>query len=698
VSSVVVDDVIAVAEPIYSDTDTLQDGRDIDWADWYWAQGPPIPDNDQEFLPASVSPDEADTTDFADYGFSADPLSGDNNPEVATAAVALDDQDFTDTADYGTTVDQAIPDNDQEFLPASVSPDEADTTDTADYGTQSDPLSDDAAAPTEDFLLGVSEHEDDWTDFAEYGWQTDQAIDDNNPEVAPSALDDQDFTDLADYGDAVAPLSGDNNPEVAPSALDEQDFTDAADYGDTLAPLSDDLSGDFVLGVSPDEYDATDFADYGSQQDAVQGADCVFPEVVDVTTTADATSVASHSVNLPSGIVAGQRIIIFFSPGINTSATYPAGWNLVFNSGAVGARLSAHYRDCDGTEGTSITVTTGVATAAAWAAVRLNNFNPGVAPEPGVASTGTDAAPDSPSLTPAWGSDKTLWISSFGAFATPAETVNSYPANYADNQTYVAATAAGDKGYLALATRSLEAATEDPGAFAISAIDTWRANTVAVRGLCNVTPEDFLLGVSEHEHDWTDHTDYGFSVEPLSDNFVAPQDFLLGISEPEQDYTDHAEYGFAVDPLSADSVAPVEDFLLGISEPEQDYTDHADYGTQSDPLSADNNPGLAPSALDEQDFTDTADYGYATDPLSADAHPGVVVVVTGISINVLIGCYHVYGFAAIPDGSGSWAAVSPASNSWSMVSDGSTSWTPASSATGSWVVMPDGSTVWTDEC
>ena len=84
--------------------------------------------------------------------------------------------------------------------------------------------------------------------------------------------------------------------------------------------------------------------------------------------------------------------------------------------------------------------------------------------------------------------------------------------------------------------------------------------------------------------------------------------------------------------------------------------------------------------------------------IAASGGTSVIVDVTGISIVVALGCYHVYGFAAIPDGSGSWAAISQASNSWSMVSDGSTSWTPASGATGSWVAMPDGSTVWQDEC
>lgn len=81
-----------------------------------------------------------------------------------------------------------------------------------------------------------------------------------------------------------------------------------------------------------------------------------------------------------------------------------------------------------------------------------------------------------------------------------------------------------------------------------------------------------------------------------------------------------------------------------------------------------------------------------------DADDSTIVFVTGISINVSIGCYHVEGFAAIPDGSGSWAAIPSASNPWSGVPDGATSWSATPNGPGSWVTLPDGSTVWESEC
>jgi hypothetical protein len=465
ISNVVVDDVVAAEEPVYSDTDTLQDGRDLDWTDWYWSQGPPIDDNDQEFLPASVSPDEADTTDFADYGFSAGPLSDDNNPEVAPSA--LDDQDFTDAADYGATVDPAIPDNDQEFLPASVSPDEADTTDTADYGTQSD-------------------------------------------------------------------------------------------------QLSDDLREDFALGIAVDEYDATDFVEYGSQQDGLQdAAACVFP-AVSATATGFGPDDTSVAVTIPGTFAAGDLLLIHHAVEDGAAVATPAGWVKRY----AGTNLPSSvffYRWADGSEGGTVTVTSTGTTAYAYWSARVVGADPAKNPEAGTVVEVTTANPNPPSLTPSWGSEKTLWLVALAAQGT--RTVSAYPANYTGNQSEVTSGTTATDARSAIATRELQAASEDPGTFTMSASGGTSVNTVAIKGICNVTPEDFVLGVSEHDHDWTDHADYGLAVDQLSDDLAAPQDFVLGVSEPEQDYTDFAEYGSVVDQTIDDaSTAPELRYLRATLE------------------------------------------------------------------------------------------------------------------------------------
>lgn len=191
----------------------------------------------------------------------------------------------------------------------------------------------------------------------------------------------------------------------------------------------------------------------------------------------------------------------------------------------------------------------------------------------------------------------------------------------------------------------------------------------------------------------------GQAQSPIEDTLVAESSILGTSTVVPDDDDEYTDTGFELRAL--DLAAPVDDKFLGTSTvvPDDDDEPVTD-GLYQSPL--EDSPIIESTHIvdtvtvvpdTEEEYIDYSVFGAErTEP------PPTVVSVTGISINVLLGCYHVYGFAAIPDGSGSWAAVSPASNSWSMVSDGSTSWTPSSGATGSWVMMPDGSTVWTDEC
>lgn len=90
----------------------------------------------------------------------------------------------------------------------------------------------------------------------------------------------------------------------------------------------------------------------------------------------------------------------------------------------------------------------------------------------------TSAAPDPASLTPSWGSAKTLWIAACGYDSNPTVTV--YPTNYTSNQSNAFADNANGAG-IGYATRELEAASENPGAFTLSFSDQWSAVTLAVR-------------------------------------------------------------------------------------------------------------------------------------------------------------------------------------------------------------------------
>ena len=234
--------------------------------------------------------------------------------------------------------------------------------------------------------------------------------------------------------------------------------------------------------------------------------------------------------------------------------------------------------------------------------------------------------------------------------------------------------------------------------------------------------QDHHLGTGEglDDQDFTDLSDYGSSADPLSEDFVAPEDFILGVALDDQDFTDTADYGHSSDPAIDDNNPEISPSSLD----EQDFTDTADYGFSLDPTSEDfvlrEDFVLGDGqGLDDQDFTDTADYGSSLDQLAADFIPPqdfilgdgkglddqdftdtsdyssysfltpestTIVVVNGVDITVQVGCFHVYGFGAIPDPSSTvWTPASNASTTWNQVADPGT---PV------WTVTPNGSTTW----
>lgn len=210
-----------------------------------------------------------------------------------------------------------------------------------------------------------------------------------------------------------------------------------------------------------------------------------YPLVRDITTGNDGgVGATNHTVNLPSGIAAGERLIVMFAGREPDDVTFPAGWTELYDTGNAGQACQAGaYRDCDGTEGASITVTTTVNRRSAWQVWRLSrgNFIASAAPEVGTVATGNSANPDPPTVAPSWGgSVPTLFIVSAAIkeSVTPPS-VSSWPTNYADNQTQV--TGAGTNHALHAASRQASTSSENPGTFTLSGSERWAAQTIAVR-------------------------------------------------------------------------------------------------------------------------------------------------------------------------------------------------------------------------
>jgi hypothetical protein len=185
----------------------------------------------------------------------------------------------------------------------------------------------------------------------------------------------------------------------------------------------------------------------------------------------------SLTVNLPSGIVAGDLVIIGASSGSAANFIWPAGWTEINELSGASADHSVAYRRCDGSEGATITVTKTGTGAPTFTARRITGAHGSSAPELVFAAASSIATPDPSSLSPSWGAEDTLWIASTSRIDTAAPL--SYPTNYSlDQQHQVPATASFS---LSSAARQLNAASEDPGAFSYSIAAGSIPATIAIR-------------------------------------------------------------------------------------------------------------------------------------------------------------------------------------------------------------------------
>ena len=223
-----------------------------------------------------------------------------------------------------------------------------------------------------------------------------------------------------------------------------------------------------------------------------------FPVVGSVGSSIEATAVTTHDVVVPVLIVSGDLLLMFTS--LDTAPTLsgmPAGWVLLtrqVNGSIVVSEV--WYKIAVGGEG-NFTYTSSVGRESVTHVLRITVATWHGTTVPEIVSTfGATANPDPPDLNPAgWGTEDTLWIAYHGS--DNGRTTSAFPTSYDDNQFSQRSNPPGASCNQGLATRALNAASENPGAFTINLADQWTGITVAVRpGL--VTPS--LLWASQPLH------------------------------------------------------------------------------------------------------------------------------------------------------------------------------------------------------
>jgi hypothetical protein len=204
-----------------------------------------------------------------------------------------------------------------------------------------------------------------------------------------------------------------------------------------------------------------------------------YPVVAGTNTSATTSASTSHTVSLPGSISSGNLLIamvsgFYGSGGTGVDISWPGGWTEFFeqdaDSGTLHLAVAGAYRQADGSEGASITVTTNLSVLAAHNSYRITGAaNPASQP-PEVATVPYTSAGNTinpPSLTPTGGAKDYLWLAVAGWRRTGVN-YSSGPTNYTDRiEGNSGGTASGTK--LDSFRRSLNASSEDPGAITLNA-------------------------------------------------------------------------------------------------------------------------------------------------------------------------------------------------------------------------------------
>lgn len=208
-----------------------------------------------------------------------------------------------------------------------------------------------------------------------------------------------------------------------------------------------------------------------------------FPTVQTVGRGGGVTSGGVYTATMPTGIQSGDRLVAmvgFERVATTISVTTPSGWRLIatdlFTSGGISARLWMADRDADGTEGSTLSITTD-ADSGASQIYRITGHDAATPTEGATGAGGNNSTPNPPAVTPSWGAADTLWFAVHARRGTT--TVSAYPTSYTNGINDTSGT--GNPAQVASARRELNASSEDPGAFTLSGTARNVPGTVAVR-------------------------------------------------------------------------------------------------------------------------------------------------------------------------------------------------------------------------
>ena len=225
-----------------------------------------------------------------------------------------------------------------------------------------------------------------------------------------------------------------------------------------------------------------------------------FPYVAGTATSGEGSNTTTHAVTLPSGIIGGDLLIVFFTVDGNPTVTWPGDWNVIFQAANGSSnRLEIGYKFASGSD--SLSISTGTSSEqSAHIAYRITGHDQYRAPEvsPGV-NTLTSSTPDPDNLDlSAIGAKNYLWIAVEGN-DDGRSTTNGYPTGYGDNQQTRASANSNQGVNIAAASKELNASSDNPQTFSLTDSEDYVACTVAVHPSSTPTAVSLLSFTAQGE-------------------------------------------------------------------------------------------------------------------------------------------------------------------------------------------------------
>jgi len=210
-----------------------------------------------------------------------------------------------------------------------------------------------------------------------------------------------------------------------------------------------------------------------------------FPDVISTNSGGDTAINASKSITLPSGIVAGDLILLCLAgyadggPIVNT----PSGFTPLGVNDGTRTYVRYAFKRAVGTEsGTSVTVASGAGNFfLGWTA---HNIRGAADPVISGNASGTSGAPDCPSFSPSGGAGQILWVACADAYGLTQ--TQSAPSGYSGYVVGAANASGVDYARMNTAWRKVNTATENPPAYPNAILTSgvtspqWLADTIAI--------------------------------------------------------------------------------------------------------------------------------------------------------------------------------------------------------------------------